>query len=144
MMKNRITRRLSSERGGTIVEMAIVLPVFLIMLVGIMQCSILLFNYCNAVYSVRAASRYASLHSGSSGNPATAAAVNSIVAGNLRLAGSGSTPAVMLLYGNSGGPDGGNYVGDLVGVGIVWANYPIVGGNQPFYIAAQSYRIISH
>jgi Flp pilus assembly protein TadG len=132
---------MKDERGGVLVEMAVVLPAFLILLVGTMKCSIILFNYSNAVYSVRAAARYASLHSDTSGNPTTAATINSIVSSNLRLAG-GQAPAVLLLYGDRSSGSG-NYVGDLVGVGVVWANANILGGST-FYLTSESYRIISH
>ncbi|MFZ1085210.1 MAG: TadE family protein [Terracidiphilus sp.] len=131
--------RLGDDEGSTLMEMAFMLPLFLMLVIGTIQASILLYNYCDAVYSVRVAARYASLHSETSGDPACQTTINSIVTGNLRLAGSGGTPAVLLLYGAG---TNGNYVGDLVGVGIVWANNPVLGGSQ-YYVSAQAYRIIS-
>lgn len=142
MKKQHIIQKLRGEHGNTLVEMAAVLPIFFALLIGIIQCSLFLYNYCNAVYAVRVACRYASLHSASSVNPVTTAEIDSIVYSNLHFAGS-STPAVILAYGNrSGTQNGGNYVGDLVGVGVVWAN-PGILGTSTFYPSAQSYRIIS-
>ncbi len=144
MMKRRHMRSLRDEQGSSLVEMALVLPIFLVLLVGLMQMSLTLYNYCSAVAAVRAGARYASLHSNSSGNPVTQAQINSIVTGNLKLAGS-QAPYVILAYGDrNGGSGGGNFVGDLVGVGVVWSNMSILPGKSSFFLSAQSYRIISH
>ncbi|HEY1255927.1 MAG TPA: TadE/TadG family type IV pilus assembly protein [Terracidiphilus sp.] len=140
MIGSKMLLRMRDNEGSTLMEMAFMLPMFLMLVVGTIQASIVLYNYCDAVYSVRIAARYASLHSDTSGDPTCQTTITNIVTGNLRLVGSGGNPAVLLDYGNS---TNGNYVGDLVGVGVIWQNNPIYGGG-PFFITAQAYRIISH
>ncbi len=143
MMKMRTPAGLRDECGSTLVEMAIVLPIFVLLMVGLMELSITLYNYCNAASAVRAAGRYASLHSCTSGNPATQAQINSIVTGNLHLAGA-NAPAVLLDYGDrTSGTCNGNYVGDLVGVGIVWSSPGILPWKGSFYLSSEAYRVIS-
>lgn len=68
---------LRSESGSTIVEFALVLPVALLLLFGMVQCSIALFDFCSATFACRVAARYASLHSASSVVPATAGSIES-------------------------------------------------------------------
>jgi Flp pilus assembly protein TadG len=68
-----------SSFGSAVLEVSIVLPVFFLLLFGLMYFSIALFGYCNATYSSRAAVRYASLHSSTSLSPCTAASVQSVV-----------------------------------------------------------------
>jgi Flp pilus assembly protein TadG len=136
------------ERGSALVEMAIALPVFVTLMLALVQVSITLYNFCNAVQGVRAGSRYASLHSATSPNPTTQAKIKSIVTANLLLTGT-SAPAVLLCYGtNTGGgtqcsTTQGNNIGDLVGVGIVWANPGLLPGMSTFYLSSTSYRIIT-
>lgn len=60
-------------------EVALVMPVFLLMIFGAMQFAIVLFGYCNGSYAVRNAARYASVHSGTSMSPATVATVQQAI-----------------------------------------------------------------
>jgi len=59
--------------------MAVVLPTFLLLLLGFMQFAIVLFDYENATFACETAARYASLHSSTSLSPGTTASVTSIV-----------------------------------------------------------------
>jgi Flp pilus assembly protein TadG len=70
-------RRLADESGSAVLEMALMMPLFLMMLFGTFGFSIALFGYSNATFAARAAARYASLHSLTSLSPAT---VNSVQA----------------------------------------------------------------
>ncbi len=72
-------RRLASEDGGAVLEVALVMPVFLLMVVGAMQFAIVLFGYCSGSLAVRNAARYASVHSGTSLSPATTATVQQAI-----------------------------------------------------------------
>jgi len=63
-----------------LLETALVLPVFFLLLFGLFYFSIALFGFCNATYASRAAARYASLHSSTSLSPCTTASVQSVVA----------------------------------------------------------------
>jgi len=70
---------LAGERGDTVLETALVLPVFLLLLFGLFNFSIVLFGYCNATFASRAAARFASLHSSTSLVPSTTATVTAVV-----------------------------------------------------------------
>ena len=67
------------EEGSALLELALVMPVFLLVIFGILQCTLALFAYCNISYASRAAVRYASLHSSSSAAPATNASVRTVI-----------------------------------------------------------------
>jgi Flp pilus assembly protein TadG len=67
------------EEGSALLELALVMPVFLLVIFGILQSSFALFAYCNISYASRAAVRYASLHSSSSISPATSTSVRTII-----------------------------------------------------------------
>jgi Flp pilus assembly protein TadG len=59
--------------------MAVLLPVFFLLLFGLFNFSIILFGYCNAGFAARLGARYASLHSSTSLAPCTSSAITSIV-----------------------------------------------------------------
>jgi Flp pilus assembly protein TadG len=65
------------ERGSELVELAVILPVFFLLLFGLFNFSIVLFGYSNATYATRAATRYAALHSSTSLVPSTTASIQS-------------------------------------------------------------------
>ena len=67
------------EEGAALLELALVMPVFLLVIFGILQCTLALFAYCNISYASHAAVRYASLSSSSSIAPATSTSVRKIV-----------------------------------------------------------------
>jgi Flp pilus assembly protein TadG len=70
---------LRSQAGSTVIETAVVLPLTVGLLFAVLNFSIALFGYCNATYSARAATRYASLHSAASLIPATTASIQALV-----------------------------------------------------------------
>jgi Flp pilus assembly protein TadG len=61
MIKQRTTRRLSSERGQAMTEFAIVLPIFLILIFGIIQFGIVWKNYVTLTDATRAGARKATV-----------------------------------------------------------------------------------
>lgn len=67
------------ELGSTVLETAFVLIPFLLLLFGLFSFSIVLFGYCNATFSSRAAVRYASVHSSTSLAPCTIASVTAVI-----------------------------------------------------------------
>jgi Flp pilus assembly protein TadG len=83
--------------GQTIVETALVLPTFVLVIFGLAQFSILLLSYCNASYACRMAVRYASVHSTQSLAPMNRAQLQSMVNSQLFL-GSAITPTVTPSY----------------------------------------------
>lgn len=61
------------------VEIALILPIFFLLIFGFTSFAFVLFGFCNATYASRAAVRYAVLHGGSTGSPCTAAQVQTLV-----------------------------------------------------------------
>ena len=96
-MKMSLRRRLlrvaalgmGEQDGGTLIEMAVALPTFFLLLFGLMDFSIMLFGYSNATFACRAGARYASLHSSTSLTPASAAMIQGVVTSYLWAAPSG-------------------------------------------------------
>jgi len=77
--RGRRGRAANGELGSTVLETALVLPPFFMLLFGLFNFSIVLFGYCNATFSSRAAARYASLHSSTSLSPCTTASVTAVI-----------------------------------------------------------------
>jgi len=137
-------KRIFRERDGqAVLEMALVMPLFILVTFGTFECGMALMNYVNACYAIRVGARYASVHSSSSLSPATTAQIQAMVTSNMYMANVSST-TVIVSYGNRSGGAGGNYVGDLVGIGLLWGqnlNIPFYGKSN-FYVNTQTYRII--
>ena len=72
-------RFLSQEGASNVLEAALVLPVYLMLVFSFTSYAIVLFAYCNACYASKAGARYASTHSGTSLLPCTAASIQSLV-----------------------------------------------------------------
>jgi Flp pilus assembly protein TadG len=75
--------RFENEGGASLIEIALVLPVFFLLVFGIFQFAIVFCTFSNANYAVRKAARYASIHSTTALNPCTPATVQSMVAADL-------------------------------------------------------------
>ncbi len=137
------------EQGSTVIETAVVLPTFLLLLFGFFEYSFGLTAYMNATYAARVGARYASLHSLSSGSPATQDQVKSVVLSQLFVPGAATMITagnIIVDYGDRMGSTAGagNYQGDLVGVGIIWYqkfDLPFLP-SKSIYIATQAYRVI--
>lgn len=69
----------TGEDGSALLELALVMPVFLLVIFGILQCALALFAYGDITYASRAAVRYASLHSSASLAPATSDSVHTMI-----------------------------------------------------------------
>jgi len=137
-------KRIFRERDGqAIIEMALVMPLFILVTFGTFECGMALMDYVNATYAIRMAARYASVHSSTSLSPATTAQIQSIVTSNMYIA-NVSSRTVIVSYGDRTGGAGGNYVGDLVGIGMLWGqnlNIPFYGKSN-FYVSSETYRVI--
>jgi Flp pilus assembly protein TadG len=141
---HRLLRRAGGRSGQTVVETALVLPTFFLLLVGSIQYSILLFTYCNATYACRYAARYASVRSSSSLSPATVAQVKSLVTSSIFL-NSAITPSVGVTYLTPALATGTNTVGNFVGVSASWNQTMLIPfmSNKSISISTQEYRIIT-
>jgi len=60
------------------IEVALVLPVYFLMVFGIIQLCFVLFGYCNATYACRQATRFAALHGAGSTYQATSTDLQNI------------------------------------------------------------------
>ena len=69
----RDTHPSAGEQGSYALEMALMMPLYLMLVFGFISTALLLFVYCEATYAVRAAVRYASVHSAATAAPCQAA-----------------------------------------------------------------------
>jgi Flp pilus assembly protein TadG len=118
------------ESGGTLLEMALVLPVFFLLLFGLFSFAMVFFGYSNTTYSSRAATRYASLHSPTSLKPCNTTCVTALVTSMLFAAPSGGV-SVTTAYGP------GNTVGSTVSV-FVKITYPL---QIPFFLGSTNVSV---
>lgn len=110
------------EHGQALIEMAIVLPVFFLLLFGVFAFSLVFFGRGNAICAANVAARYAALHSSTALVPSTTASIKSCATAYLATAPvSGTT--VNITY------SAGNTVGGTVTV-TVTVRYPT---GIPFY-----------
>jgi Flp pilus assembly protein TadG len=145
MTRFRFRRSQNGESGSAIIEMAIALPLYLLLVFGCFECSLVLFHFCNATYACRHTARYASMRSTASLSPATAAQISAIVKSELFL-GSSMTPTVTVTYLNvATGATSTNTVGNLVEVSASWSQtLPIpFMSTQNITIATQGCQIIT-
>jgi Flp pilus assembly protein TadG len=104
-------KRRRSERGSTSVEVALVLPIVVLFVFGIVQFSTLTFNLNDSAYGVTEGARYAAVHGATSVQPCSAAEVKSIV-----LASMPGIPASVVTVTTTWNPD--NSPGSVVTVSV--------------------------
>ncbi len=84
LLAARHVRRFSRrEDGGTLIEIAFVLPVALLFTFGVILLCLFLYCYSSATYGSRVAIRYAEFHGAASLNPCAATDLSTIVYGYL-------------------------------------------------------------
>ncbi len=148
---------LKAETGQAALELALAMPLFLAIVFGVIQSSLLLETYCNATYACRNAARYASLHSTTSLAPSTSPQIQSMVQSGLFLNAS-ITPTISVNYFNASNLSSSstnlclppvnsslNVVGNVVCVQASWnqkLNIPFLSNNS-VSISTQTYKIIS-
>lgn len=113
------------ERGSLLVETALLLPVFLMFVFGIITFAAMMCSYGNLCFATRAATRYACLHSSTSYSPATTASINSVIS-PFWFSYPSNTYATTVTYGSSG-----NVVGGTATVSVA-VTYDL---SMPFYSA---------
>jgi Flp pilus assembly protein TadG len=127
------------EDGGKLIEMAVVLPTFFLLLFALFSFATVLFGYSNATYSCRVAVRYASLHSTTSSTPCNTTCVTNLVTPMLYAAPSGGV-TVATTYGS------GNVVGSTVTVFVKIAytmQIPFFSGLKNVSVGSTAVRTIS-
>jgi Flp pilus assembly protein TadG len=146
-----MTRRrdaIGNESGQALIEMAVALPAFFLLLFGIFAFSFVLFGWCDVTFDTRGAVRYASIHSNTALVPATpttvAAAVAQVLFANqstTTVTYSGSNPASAPV----GGSSPFNTIGGTVVVSVT-ATYSVVmpfTNYTTFTVASSAQRTIS-
>ncbi len=99
------------EEGNTLVELALVLPVFFTVLLGFIYFAMLMFQICNVTYASRIAMRYACLHSMATAQPTSTQDITGIVAPMIFLY-PANTSTTTLAYSN------GNVAGSTASVTV--------------------------
>ncbi len=147
MRMARVTwRRLAEEEPGqAALEMAFAMPLFVAVVFGVIQCSLVLQTYCNATYACRNAGRFAMLHSLTALAPSTVSQVQSMVTSSLFLS-SAISPTVTVSYLNPTSlATATNNVGNLVCVKASWSqkmSIPFMTTTS-FTVGTQSCKMIS-
>jgi Flp pilus assembly protein TadG len=147
-VSRRLLRLAPDQHGDGLIETAVVLPVFLMILFGIAQYAIVLLTYCNATYACRLASRYASMHSASSLAPDTISQIQGLVTARLFL-NPAVTPTVSVNYYTlSLSPVSyavGNNVGYAVQVSVTWTQtLKLLPSNiNTFSVSTQNTKVIT-
>jgi Flp pilus assembly protein TadG len=59
--ETRLNRR-ANQSGAAMIEMALVLPIYFLLVYGVIQICFVLFGFCNATYACRVAARYAAVN----------------------------------------------------------------------------------
>ena len=79
MRAQRAAKCASSEKGAAMMEIALVLPLFFLLIFGCVQFAMVFFVYSNTVYATQTAVRYACTHGTVSGNAATNTILTNII-----------------------------------------------------------------
>ena len=115
------TRQIADDDGSVLVETALVLPFYFLIIFGLISFAMIFFSYCSATYAAKAAVRYAAVHSATTLSPCTSSTIQTIVTANLW-----ATPTGGATITSQWSPN--NSIGSVVSVTIK-LNY---GANMPF------------
>ena len=77
----RLPRQRGARRGGTIIESALVLLVYAVLMAGVMELGVIGFAVNSVSFAAHRAARFASLRGNGSGHPATAADIQASATG---------------------------------------------------------------
>jgi Flp pilus assembly protein TadG len=140
----RLLRAAPEQNGSGLVETAVSLPLYFLIVFGVAQYGIVLLTYCNATYACRLASRYASMHSSTSLAPDTVSQIQGLVTSRLFI-GSAITPTVNVNYYTMTLSPGSNVVGNVVQVSVSWSQTVQVPfmNSSTFSIGTQNYKVIT-
>jgi Flp pilus assembly protein TadG len=124
----RICSRLRTrDSGQSLIEVALILPVFFLLIFGFIDFCLILFSMGNANFASRAALRYVSTHSSTSYFPETQQGLNNIVA-PFMLNYPNNTYSVNVNYYDVGGNGAANVVGsDALVTLTVSYNFSVLG-----------------
>lgn len=135
----------AARSGATVLEMAIVGPLVLMMLLGLVDLGISVYAYNTLAESVRAGARYASVHGSKASTQVGPSADNSTVDQVVRSYAPGIVASELTV--NSSWPDGNNSAGSRVTVSAT-CNHKLATtwflGFQTLKLTATSTMIIQH
>jgi Flp pilus assembly protein TadG len=133
---NRIRLHSRDEEGSELIEIALVLPIYFMLIFGFMGFAIVLFAYCNSTFAAKAAVRYAVVHSAATMYPCSATDIQNIV--NPFLWGAPSSVLITPSWTSS------NTVGQIVTVTVklTYTGLPYLG--TPISTTASSQGYIVH
>jgi Flp pilus assembly protein TadG len=69
----------AAQRGSAIIEFALIVPLYFLLIFGCVQFAIVFFGYSNAAYASQVAVRYAVVHGTTTYSPCTSATLTNIV-----------------------------------------------------------------
>jgi Flp pilus assembly protein TadG len=115
----RLVRLLASTTASVVIETAVSLSIFLMVVFGVFELSIVLLTYCNVTTACSQTTRYASIHSDSSLSPDTTTQLQSMFTSKLFLVGN-PTPTFTVTYLTQNLQAGTNTVGGLVQITASW------------------------
>ncbi len=127
-----------------VLEMAVALPVFMMLMIGTFQLAIVLLTFCNATLACSQAARYASLHSSTSVAPASTSQIQSFVMSKLFI-GRSINPTVNVLYTTASQGTGSNVIGNMVTVNVSWSQTIAIpfASTYSFSVGSQDIRVIT-
>ena len=135
-------RSIRQENGDAIIEMAIVLPAFTLLLFGIFQFSTAVSGYLSAEYAVNLTTRYAAIHSNTSLVPCSVTDIQNMVKANLFFA--NAVPANVSVAYYQFAPSSGNVIGNVVSISLVYSQTVSVPFyNHTFSIGSGDYRVVT-
>jgi len=136
--------KLRSDGGSVVLEMAVALPAFMMLMIGTLQLAIVLLTFCNATLACSQAARYASLHSSTSVSPASTSQIQSFVTSKLFI-GKSITPTVNVLYTTASQGAGSNVIGNMVTVSVSWNQSISIpfASKYSFSVGSQDIRVIT-
>jgi len=71
---------LRDDSGQSLIELALILPMFFVLMIGFINFCMVIFGFSNIAYACRQADRYACLHSHTSLLPVTNSTIDALVA----------------------------------------------------------------
>ena len=130
--------RFASQRGNTLLESALVIQVFVLLVFGAIEFGRLIYTYNFIAYAAREGTRYASVRGNDSGHPASASAVSTYVKGEAI-----ALKSANITVTTTWSPD--NHAGSVVRVKVSYTYAPLLRFILPnsLSLASTSQTVIS-
>lgn len=140
-----VQRAARDRSAASVLELVFVLPVVILILLGTIDISMLIYAYGTVAEAARAGARYAIVHGSASSSPAGPTANNAAVASAAQVYAPALNPASLTVTSNW--PSGSNDPTRSVTVNVSY-QYPLVTGRLfgcgPVTVSGSSTMIITH